>query len=353
VKYVLYKVRGHGLGNRLLVLSTAIAICRKTGAKLIIDWTDEAKTRPDFWDFFRLTGCNDILAENQSAHTLNGLPSAQESWEARYDQDVEKVFQKVTAGGAFKGMDIQAIPGISGLVSFFRGDPQDDVLVIAGYTKQGQRPDLLVKHLRFAPTVYERLRRDVSDALGGKLPQDLVGLHVRAAAGDYFSKPDYAKIARHLASPGRTLVFATDLKEEEERIRNLTKAPVIFVRKHYPSISSGNSLEPLALHKISVEHLSEMNSGLHEIIYQALLDLCLISSCSRVFYQPGSTFSELMVLFGSCYPWDARPHCFASVKTVLGGFVRASRNNAFRKTGLMSGIIPSKSKLPNFFGVSA
>jgi hypothetical protein len=38
MKNVLYKDRAHALGNRLLVMSTAIGICRNTEAKLVVDW---------------------------------------------------------------------------------------------------------------------------------------------------------------------------------------------------------------------------------------------------------------------------------------------------------------------------
>ena len=121
MKYVLCKVRAHGLGNRLLVLSTAIGICRNTGAKLVVDWRNSSCDCDDFWDLFRLVGCEDIVSESQDPAALNGMTSAQQAWNGVYNCHVDSVYEEVLSQGQFTNVDLQEIPPISGLSTYFHG----------------------------------------------------------------------------------------------------------------------------------------------------------------------------------------------------------------------------------------
>jgi hypothetical protein len=343
MKYVLHKVNPLGMGNRLLSLTTAIAICRSTGAKLIVDWKNSGVVQPDFWDLFRLAGCEDVLAEVQDASAVNGLSSAQTGWECRYDQCIDGVYSKVNRNGDYAFLDIQEIPPISGLRTFFKGEKQGDVLVLAGYTAQGLEPTLLLRHLRFAPRVFERLRTDLEALIGDKHPRDLVGLHVRAAHSS-MSRPNYADIAKCVNSvPGRVLVVATDLESEERKFKELLGDKVLCSRKSYPKSEAAAvvpSLEPLALHRIAFDPktlTSPDGVSSMDIAYQALLDWCAVASCSRIFYQPGSTFSHIILYFSRAKPWKVAPHCQATPKQWSAGFHRTALKWAARP-GLIPGL---------------
>ena len=344
MKYVLHKVNPLGMGNRLLSLTTAIAICRSTGAKLIVDWKNSGVVQPDFWDLFRLAGCEDVLAEVQDASAVNGLSSAQTGWECRYDQCIDGVYSKVNRNGDYAFLDIQEIPPISGLRTFFKGEKQGDVLVLAGYTAQGLEPTLLLRHLRFAPRVFERLRTDLEALIGDKHPRDLVGLHVRAAHSSMI-RPDYAAIAKYVnAVPGRVLILATDFESEELKVKELLGSKVRCARKSYPKVARtdfDSRLEPLALHMISFDAATLKSSegvAVEEVAHQALLDWCAVASCSRIYYQPRSTFSHIILYFSQAKPWKVAPHCRATPKQWGAGFKHASLKWAARP-----GLIPELS----------
>lgn len=343
MKYILHKVSGHGLGNRLLSLTAAISVCRKTGAKLIVDWKNSGVVQPDFWDLFRLAGCEDILAEVQDASAVNGLSSAQTAWEQHYDRCIKDVYGWVTRDGEHSGVDVHEMPPISGTCTFFEGQKQRDVLVMIGYTNRGLDPSLLLRHLRFTPEVFERLRTDLDALIGDKHPRDLVGLHVRAAHSS-MSRPNYAEIAKSVNSvPGRVLVVATDLESEERKFKELLGDKVRCSRKSYPKSEAAAvvpSLEPLALHRTAFDPMtltSPDGVSSMDIAYQALLDWCAVASCSRIFYQPGSTFSHIILYFSRAKPWKVAPHCRATPKQWGAGFKRASLKWVARP-GLIPGL---------------
>ena len=343
MKYVLHKVNPLGMGNRLLSLTTAIAICRSTGAKLIVDWKNSGVVQPDFWDLFRLAGCEDVLAEVQDASAVNGLSSLQTAWEDRYDQCIDGVYGRVTGNGEYTGVDIHDIPPISGFRTFFGGQKQGDVLVLAGYTAQGLDPRLLLRHLRFSPDVFQRLQTDLELLVGDKAPEELVGLHVRAADVS-MSRPDYAAITKYVnAVPGRVLIVATDLESEERKIKELLGDKMRSCAKHFPKKPTtivDCAHEPMALHRITFDPTTLTNAdGLTsvEIAYQALLDWCAVASCSRIFYQPRSTFSHIILYFSRAKPWKVAPHCRATPKQWSAGFKRASLKWVARP-GLIPGL---------------
>ena len=317
MKYVLYKAGRHGLGNRLLVLTTAIGICRSTGAKLVVDWKNSSCHGDDFWDFFRLAGCEDIVSETQDPAALNGMTSAQQAWNGVYDRHVDSVYEEVTSQGQFAHVDLQEIPPISGLSTYFQGQKQKDVLVLCGYSSRGQRPELLLRHLRLVPDLLERLEGDIRRIKGARPASEFVGLHVRAAY-QHFPKPDHDKIMAFLASRGnRTLILATDSEDEQAQIKLLLKDKVICTNKHFPKLPNKHTDtdEPFALHTIvfnagggrSLEGIKRA-----DVFYQALLDWALLSSCPIIYWQPASTFSKLILLFGCCKPWTVFPHCKCS-----------------------------------------
>jgi hypothetical protein len=325
LKYVLYKPGSHGLGNKLLVLSTAIGICRKHRVQLVIDWKGALPDRDDFWSFFRLVNCRDLLAPSQDPALLNGLSSAQNAWEGRFEQDIPTVYADVTRSGEFPCVDLQEIPPMSGLLTYFKGQKQKDVLVLSGYSSCGQRPDLLLRHLRFALAIEKQLEVDLKELIGHRRGNQLVGLHVRAASAS-FLKPNYSKIVRNLqAKPEAVLMMASDSEEEQENLAAKLKSRVICIAKHFPKTPSTyqHSNEPLALHMMDFDPSTGTSLDGYrydDVIYQSILDWCMVSSCSTIYWQPGSTFSLLILLFGRSVPWRAVPHCESSWKTRLYGY---------------------------------
>ena len=191
------------------------------------------------------------------------------------------------------------------------------MLVLCGYSSRGQRPELLLRHLRLVPDLLERLEGDIRRIKGTRPASEFVGLHVRA---DYqqFPKPDHDKIMRFLASrANRNLILATDSEDVQAQIKLLLKDRVICTNKHFPKLPSNhtNIDEHFGLHKIVFNagggrSLEGINHA--DVIYQALLDWALLSSCPTVCWQPGSTFSKLILLFGCCKPWTVFPHCKSS-----------------------------------------
>jgi hypothetical protein len=99
---------------------------------------------------------------------------------------------------------------------------------------------------------------------------------------------------------------------------------VICTNKHFPKLPSQhtNIEEPLGLHKIvfdAGDGRSREGIKGDDVIYQALLDWALLSSCQTVFWQPASTFSKFILMFVCCTPWAVYPHCKRSWKEQCSG----------------------------------
>jgi hypothetical protein len=103
----------------------------------------------------------------------------------------------------------------------------------------------------------------------------------------------------------------------------------------------------MALHRITFDPTTLTNAdGLTsvEIAYQALLDWCAVASCSRIFYQPRSTFSHLITYFSRARPWNVTPHCRATPKQLAAGCHRASLK-WFARPGLIPGLSAAEAGL--------
>ncbi|MFM8809304.1 MAG: hypothetical protein ACKOJB_10475, partial [Chthoniobacterales bacterium] len=258
-------------------------------------------------------------------------------------QCIDEVFGRVTRGGEHSHVDIHDIPPISGTRTFFEGQKQGDVLVMVGYTSRGLDPSLLLRHLRFAPEIFCRLQTDLASLIAGISASQLVGLHVRAACVS-MNAPDYAGICSYVnAVSGRILIVATDLESEELKIKKMLGDKMRSCAKHFPkqpTTIAGCAHEPLALHRIAFDPKSLASPGgltSADIAYQALLDWCAVASCSRIFYQPESTFSHLTNYFGRAQPWSVTPHGQARLKQRAAGHYRAALKWAVRP-GLIPGL---------------
>ncbi len=317
--YILLKGSKHGLANRLFVLSTAIRLCKETRAKLVIDWNDGTYGVP-FWEAFALKDCESIIASNQDPCGLNGLGSAQTAWEGKYGSTVQDVYQEVTRKGEYTGIDLQEIPPISGLKTFFEGQQQRDVLVLSGYQKRGQSPIDLLRHFRVSESWRAQLLEDMSTQPEAIRKRSYVSLHVRAAAGDRFPRFEAERLVRYLEKrPGLGLFIATDLCSVEEEMRELFGKRLLKVNRTYAAApAKKNNVEPLALHRISDTKMVE--SG--RILYEALRDLWFLSRGQAFFAQPRSTFSEFACLFSECPPWRLHLSGTGSMKYRIGNWCR-------------------------------
>jgi len=333
LKYILLKSAGHGLGNRLLVLSTAIQLCRRYKAKLIVDWNDGAYGPLSFWDIFQLIGCEDILCESQDTRLLNGLTSSQKAWEGRFETSIDQIYNDVSGKGEFAGVDHQEIPLISGLKTVFHGQKQSEVLVLAGYLKRGQAPLSLLRHLRISVSWSHRLSLDFRTMPEQIRNGEYAAIHVRAAAGSLFCPPDYSLLLRYLDRHPASLAFlATDTDAEIEKCRSLIGKRLFVADKSFPiRPNSHYSSEPLSLH-----HMDPSSSVViqGQTIYEALRDIILLSRSEALFAQPFSTFSEVACLFSCCPPSRVFPSSRTNLKCRLGMWLRSSFK--YRLSGLRS-----------------
>jgi hypothetical protein len=319
MKYVLLKGSTHGLANRLFVLSTAIRLCKKAGAKLLVDWNDGTYGVP-FWEAFSLEGCDEIIARDQDPRQLNGLRTAQSAWEGQYEATVASVYQQVSGKGEYAGVDLQEIPPLSGLKTFFKGQRQEEVMVLTGYQKHGQSLIELLKHFRLSELWRKRLVAEMEAQSEAIRNGSYVGLHVRAAAHGFFPQFQKENLVNYLRRhPSLGLFVATDLASVEAEMRELFGDRLLGINRTYAALpSEKNEVEPLALHRITDPLMLESGRLLHE----ALRDLWLLSRSHTMFAQPNSTFSEFACLFSSAPPWRLHLSGHATLKYRIGNFYR-------------------------------
>ena len=334
-RYILLKGSTHGLANRLFVLSTAIRLCKITGAKLLIDWNDDTYGVP-FWDAFALEGCGEIISPNQDPTELNGLRSAQSAWEGQYEATVKNVYEQVSGRGEYAGIDLQEIPQISGLKTFFEAQQQKDVLVLAGYQKRGQSPVELLRHFRLSTTWREKLLDDLHTQSETVRSGAYVGLHIRAAAGNLFPRFQSEQLVRYLKRHSSLGLFvATDLLIVEDELKLLFKERLLPVTRIYASSPNiENDYEPFALHRMRA--LENQPTG--RILYEAVRDLLLLSKSHTIFAQPYSTFSEFACLFSSCPPWRLHLSGPATWKYHAGNWLRGVAKYRVNGRCLLGGV---------------
>lgn len=333
MRYVLLKGSSHGLANRLFVLSTAIRICKRTGAKLIVDWNDGTYGIP-FWDVFSLKGCSSLVAPDQNPQFLNSFESAQTAWQGQYDATVTSVYNQVSRNTQYSGVDLQEIPPISGLKTFFNGQPQKEVLVLCGYQKRGQSPLELLNHLFLTKTWQDMLSANM-EIKGNRLEQGTyVGVHIRAASGDSFPRLKRKILLRYLEQhPTLRLFVSTDLLSVEKEMKDLFGERLLSIGRTYATTRSNQSeVEPFALHRIS--NLQIRESGI--LLQEALRDLYLLSRSYALFAQPYSTFSELACLFSYAPPWRLRLSGEATLRYRLGNLKRGMLKYAAINRSLVS-----------------
>jgi hypothetical protein len=331
MQYVLLKGSFHGLANRLFVLSTAISICKKTGAKLIVDWNDDIYGVP-FWEAFSLENCNHILAPDQRPHILNGLASSQTAWQGQYEANVNHVKCQLSNHAEYYGLDLQDIPPLSGLKTYFDGQPQKEVMVLCGYQKRGQARIQLLRHLYLSPLWHDGLLADMANISDHLKYGAYVGLHIRGAAGGHFPTFKRESLISHLhKNPSLRLFVSTDLVEIEVEMRHLFGSRLICIDRTYATTPSQCKIEPFALHRMSSP--DKLDSGL--LLREALRDLCILSRSHTIFAQPYSTFSELACLFSTVPPWRLRFNADASVKYRLGSAVRGFIKYQCKRSSLL------------------
>ena len=330
-KFILLKGSGHGLANLLFVLSTAISLSKKTGAKLVIDWENTAYGF-GFWDLFTLIDSESFIETDLKIDSLNGLNSSQFAWEGQYQASVRDIYKQVSGKGEFAGLDLEAIPPMSGLKTYFEGQPQKDVLVLCGYHKIGQSPAELLKHLRLTKRWSDRLMAEIHTLPDTLRNGSYVGLHVRAAAGETFAQLRKKPLAQYLRKhPHLQLFLATDLASVEDELRSDFGSRMLEIPRTYATTPTSNTIEPLALHGIRDEEL--VHSG--RLFHEAVRDIWLLSRSHTLYAQPRSTFSELATLFSSFPPWRLKLCGKSSLKYRLGAFYRSAQKYRAGQSSLL------------------
>lgn len=330
-QFVLFKGSRHGLGNKLYTLSTCIALCRQWKSKLLIDWRSEEDSKVEFEDLFRLTDCEDILADVKPEE-LGGMTTRQTAWTGRFHWPTKIVCNEEVSACSYRGHDITQEPALSGIKGALAGAPQGEVLVACGFTQEGTSERSLLRHLRLAKAASAYITQRVSTMPVEISTGDYAGLHVRAAAQNIFARVDYRKIKQALARRACQRIFiSTDLAAEQARAEQEFGSKAILLDKSYPLTATGkNTVEPMALHK-AVYH----EAGLDELCvnYEALCELYLLSMSKLLFFQPGSTFSKMAVLFHGGPPWRSIPNSNTSIRALVGGAIRSSLKYTVPKRG--------------------
>lgn len=326
-RYILHKGSSHGLGNRLHVLSYAIELARKSRAKLLIHWDDHcyANQENSFGVGFELTGLDYEAVSNAQLEALGTLESTEAEWSGNYHLTAEHVRAALGERRSLGNADLQDISDISGLLTQTAPTPQKPITVICGYARKRARPHLLRKHLRLSPAFKERLRLDVAKHMS-LTESPYCGIHVRSAAGDVFSKPDYHYISSILKRQqfDGPIYFACDSSQEIQRAQEILGSRLIPGTQLFPSTPHPSlKIEPLGLHRVSDQ--DALFERKEDLLYEALRDLYFLSQSSILFTQPISTFSDIASCFFKHAPFrnfqNSRPTMIGQSRRILRHFI--------------------------------
>ena len=285
MKYLVLKGTS-GLGNRLGALCTAMALARKTGRTLVVDWNDWFYS-PDRRDVFRR------LFAAPATPPVESIPSelavAPAIWSGSLGRSLDWMIDRHAIPYGDEALRRLSIDAAS--------DPDEPVAVYFGYWFNDD-PRGLLAEVRPA----ERIVRRVDDFVRAHLGATTIGVHVRQS--DNMSQPylgrghgvsvaaiEEALAARLAADPGATIFLATDNRAVLDHFR--ARYPrLVSLPKWYPPLAGdrmhGNPQAPDPL--TSAE--------------DALTDMLLLARCRRLVYSSRATFGRYAAAFSGLAPED-------------------------------------------------
>lgn len=260
MKYVVAKGY-YGLGGSIAVLSSAMRLADRSGAKLIVDWVDgvygiEGK------DVF-----NEIFSEPQS--NIDVLMSSEmKVWPEEWQDDYKSTMPHKTVNGLQLSKVTSEMVEESGELDKENYNcfvvSRDDKYWHDGYFREE-----VTECVRAIKPV-DRVARKIDSY---KLGEDCIGVHFRHGNGERTVVPPdinwfFGRVDDFLcSSPSSNILVCTDCSKVLDAFEERYPGKVISTEKSYPEVGSGSM------------HLSREGDQRLQAIEEAVIDIWLMAKC--------------------------------------------------------------------------
>ncbi|UKN01569.1 hypothetical protein K6119_17740 [Paracrocinitomix mangrovi] len=308
-----------GLGNRLITLTSAISLAKKTNRSLIIDWNDGLYFREGynfFDDYFNLIGVDYYAPHakelNNVIENLNTLTVYPPLFKNKIEDNlydhyvqafnplftklyhkfpklfspkfggiwVEKKHYKKTANfGFFKYLSCVMSKNSMPLGGHISHDYKEDVVLFADY-RPTFNTDLFANTFRLNESTIE----SINSKIRGHKIQDCIGVHVRAT--DMQPTNEISIIIDKLKKEfkGKKVFLATDNSTVEKLFLDAGLDMVSIDKEFVTSNEVG-------IHQVYSK--SKDFQGAKDSFEESIADMVLLSQTAFLFYQGNSSFSIL------------------------------------------------------------
>ncbi len=319
-----------GLGNRLRCVASAIEYGKKTNRAIYVDWTDgmfAEKGKNAFNKYFQIvdyphvTSLTDAACETFYPAVYAQLPKDGDIYDCFDRKQMENRYLRKILHYAFEGLHKlgEKSPGFDERVAKWSHSYQCFLLKPEYQEKYGETglftygshlaanidadavlyvsnipfysPDTMRKHIALQPWIEEKVDAFVREK---KINEDTVSVHIRASGKKCFG--DMQKFAMRLKrfcqEKGIKRVFlCTDNNDAEELFRTAFGGMLVTQEKFIPVIREGETGIHDYARDSGDEELKE------RLTLEAVIDMFAMTKTRFLFYQFGSTFSEISKVY--------------------------------------------------------
>lgn len=325
-----------GLGNRLRCVAAAMEYAASTGRLIYVDWKD-GMFAPEgenafnrYFEIYNFPYANDF--SELSLDTF--YPSVYAK--LPMDNSIYNYFEKEQIKNRFvrKGMHymfkiLHALPVSNSTVckmslfyqafvlkkEYQQKFNEKEQFAFGAHLDKGREEDAVIycdnipfykqvtlkRHVRLKPEIQERVDKFV---LEQQLDKDTVGVHVRASGKKCYGNIQkfIAKLKTFNTEKGIKRVFlCTDNAEIEELFKKEFPDSIVTQPKYLPEIKEGET----GIHDLARD--SKDANLQKRLTDEAVIDMFALSKVTYLFYQFGSTFSEISAVYhknkDKCQSW--------------------------------------------------
>lgn len=279
-RYVLVKAfRGGGLGDALRAVILALLYAEQTDRRVVVDWSDGSFDLEGEEAFSKLFRLNEPHGQVSLAHLQEECSVIPEIWRGKLSRSMRSLWLEHRITGWNRGFARQTF-------SFDQQrDHQETVCVMWDFDslsnyKQSEIQQVVRKFFCLAPALQQKCQ----DFVSSKFQQSMLGVHIRAAneakaASKFSSKSSIQKTVEALldSSALEGIFLSTDHLPTQEWFLSVFPGTVV---RNKPFPKDGSAL-----------HLTDFGQARLEQTQDALIDMCLLSSCQAIVHPGCSSFS--------------------------------------------------------------
>lgn len=325
-----------GLGNRLRCVAAAMEYAASTGRSLYVDWKDGMFALEgenafnqyfEIFNFPHVDDFSELILDTFYPSVYAKLPMDNSIYNYFEKEQIENRFVRKGMHYMFKILHALPVPdsAVCKMSMFYQAFVltkeyqqkfnEKGKFAFGAHLDRGHNEDAVIycdnvpfykqvtlkRHVRLKSEIQERVDKFVSEQ---QLDKDTVGVHVRASGKKCYG--DMQKFIRKLKAfnveKGIKRVFlCTDNAEIEELFKKEFSDSLVMQPKFLPKIKEGET----GIHDLARDSKdADLQKRLTD---EAVIDMFALSKVTYLFYQFGSTFSEISAVYhdnkDKCQSW--------------------------------------------------